>query len=302
MRYFGIINYGDRKHASEARLKEMHEVFKRSGKESIFHQSTSIEHSRELIERASREEYDALLIGGGDGTVNSILNLAMGKEFVLGVLPLGTVNALAQTIGMPGNPAKACEAIVHAKPRPVSVGKVNGHYFLCFASIGFDAATVHRVHPKLKLAIRNVAFGLLGIWQLTQLQDLARFEVIYSPQQKETKAFSLILSNLPIYAGFRMFRALPYRKRMELYIFRNNTLSDYVKYITGLAITRGEIEKLLPDVTRTFVNKVEVSCPERMYLQLDGEPFSIDDDRSYTFEVLPKAIKLLVPPRKRRNR
>ena len=89
---------------------------------------------------------------------------------------------------------------------------------------------------------------------------------------------------------------------MELYLFRNNTLPDYLKYITGLAITRGELERLLPDVTRTFVGRVKITCPERMFLQLDGEPYSIGDDREYEFMVLPKAMRVLAPPRKKRNR
>ncbi|MCD6384458.1 hypothetical protein J7M23_01650 [Candidatus Sumerlaeota bacterium] len=297
MRYFAIINYGDRKHSTQRTLKAMQRVFERRGKECVFNLSKSIQHSAELIERASAEKFDAILIGGGDGTVNSILNLTMGKNFVLGVLPLGTVNALAQTIGMPNNPVKACEAIIDARPRLLTLGRVNDRYFLCFASIGFDAATVHRVSPKIKRALRNVAFGLAGVWQLTQLKDLCQFKATYFPDGKTETAYSLIISNLPIYAGFRMFRALPYRSRMELYLFKNNRLRNYFKYFTGLAITRGQLEKLLPDVTRTFVERVEVKSSHRMFLQLDGEPYTIDDDKHYEFVVIRKAVKLLVPPR-----
>lgn len=280
----------------------MQRVFDRAGKECVFHLSKSIQHSEELIEQAEAEKFDAILIGGGDGTVNSILNLTVGKNFVLGVLPLGTVNALAQTIGMPNNPVKACEAILSARVRPVTLGKVNDRYFLCFASIGFDAATVHRVSPKIKRALRNVAFGLAGVWQLTQLKDLCQFEATYFPDKKTENGYSLIISNLPIYAGIRMFRALPFRSRMELYLFKNNRLHHYLKYITGLAITRGQLEKLLPDVTRTFVERVEVKSPHRMFLQLDGEPYSIDDNKHYEFVVLKKAVKLLVPPRLKKPR
>jgi diacylglycerol kinase family enzyme len=55
-------------------------------------------------------------------------------------------------------------------------------------------------------------------------------------------------------------------------------------------------------VKRTFVENVKVSCENRMYLQIDGEPFSIDDDRNYEFSVLRKAATLLIPPRRKRKR
>lgn len=302
MRYFGIINYGDRAHIGKQKLKAIEESFQSQGKEIVFRLSKSIQHSRELMAEAEAEKFDVILIGGGDGTVNSILNLAMGRNFILGVLPLGTLNALAQTIGVPQDPLKACNAIINGKPRPVTVGSVNGHYFLCFASIGFDAATVHKVSPRLKRFLRNYAFGLVGLRQLTQLKGLTQFEATYYPQEKSEKAFSLIITNLPIYAGLRRFRALPYRKRMELYIFKNNRLRDYIRYITGLAITRGELEKLLPDVTRTFFERLVVKSEKRMYLQLDGEPYSIGDDSYYEFTVHRRAINLIVPFRKKPRR
>ncbi len=297
MRYFSIINYGDRAHTDKKTLELLVDIFKQHGKEFVFRLSTSIEHSAELVQEAEAKEYDALLIGGGDGTVNAILNLAHDKPFTFGVLPFGTTNALAQTIGMPRNPSKAAEAIINASPRRISVGKVNSHYFSCFASIGFDAATVHNVSMELKLKLSKVAYGLIGLRQAARLNEIAEFEVTCYPPDTCEKGYSLILSNLPIYAGFHMFRALPYRSRMEMYVFKNNRIRDYLKYIAGLAFTRGEVDRLFPDVSRLFIERVHVQSPERLFLQVDGEAYSIGDNTTYEFTVLPKALEILVPPR-----
>lgn len=301
MRYFGIINYGDRAHITRRKLKEMEQVFSRYGVECVFQLSKSVEHSAMLIEEAVASKADVVLIGGGDGTVNSILNLAMGKPLILGVLPLGTLNALAQSIRMPTDPVKACEAIIKGKPRSVTVGKVNERYFLCFASIGFDAATVHKVSPELKLTLRNYAYGIVGLRQLTQVKYLPQFTATYYPPGEGINGYSLIISNIPLYAGLWTFRNLPFRRKMELYIFKNNRLRDYLKYITGLALTRGNLEKFLPDVTHTCFERLIVTAGKRMYLQIDGEPYSSGDDRYYEFSVLYKAIKLIIPCRKRKK-
>ena len=73
---------------------------------------------------AMEEGYDTILACGGDGTVHESLQQLVGGSAALGVIPMGTANALAADLGLPGSPIKAVKKLLTAKPVRVSVGQV----------------------------------------------------------------------------------------------------------------------------------------------------------------------------------
>ena len=84
---------------------------------------------------------DAIVIAGGDGTVNCAAGVAVESNIVLGVLPMGTFNHFAKDLGMPNDLAGAVRFLVEADAIDVDVGEVNGRFFVNNASIG--------VYPKM---------------------------------------------------------------------------------------------------------------------------------------------------------
>jgi diacylglycerol kinase family enzyme len=84
---------------------------------------------------------DALVVAGGDGTVNNAANAAAGTDVVLGVLPLGTFNHFACDLGMPGDLHGAVRALVGGEVRQVDVAEVNGRVFVNNSAVG--------VYPKM---------------------------------------------------------------------------------------------------------------------------------------------------------
>jgi diacylglycerol kinase family enzyme len=97
--------------------------------------------------------YDAILVCGGDGTVFQVLQGIAGKSVSLGVVPLGTGNVIAQNLGLPRNPLRAAERLLHGVPREVRLGKLTvapvGHtrpknwFFLIAAGMGLHAALMN---------------------------------------------------------------------------------------------------------------------------------------------------------------
>lgn len=100
---------------------------------------------------------DLAIIGGGDGTLNAAAPGLFDTQLPLGVLPLGTANDFARTLGIPADPVAAAGVIVSAPPRPVDLGDVNGHPFLNVASIGFSADLARGLTTEAKKR-----FGVLG--------------------------------------------------------------------------------------------------------------------------------------------
>src|SRR5579859_5134170 len=79
---------------------------------------------KSLALAAVRQGYDAVLACGGDGTVHEVLQSLVGTDVALGVVPLGTANALAQNLGLGRDPLKAVNALVTARPVEVPVGRI----------------------------------------------------------------------------------------------------------------------------------------------------------------------------------
>jgi diacylglycerol kinase family enzyme len=112
-----------------------------------------------LAEESVRRGCDTILACGGDGTVHEILQSLVGTDVALGVVPLGTANALAANLGLHSSPAKTVRKLLSANPVRVSVGKIayrdaagatQSRYFTVAAGVGADALFLSRLDPTLK--------------------------------------------------------------------------------------------------------------------------------------------------------
>jgi diacylglycerol kinase family enzyme len=113
-------------------------------------------HATELCREAAFEGYDVVVAFGGDGTVNEVINGLAGSPTPVTCLPGGRTNVYCKLLGIPAEIVDATEHLLALAdrwaPRPVDLGRVNGHYFAFSAGLGVDASVVARVdaHPRLK--------------------------------------------------------------------------------------------------------------------------------------------------------
>ena len=89
-----------------------------------------------LTRRALRERPAILAVGGGDGTLNTVVNALAGTGTALGVLPLGTLNHFAKDLGLPLQLDEAVRVLASGRRARVDLGEVNGRRFLNNASLG----------------------------------------------------------------------------------------------------------------------------------------------------------------------
>src|SRR5438128_1727531 len=87
-------------------------------------------------ERAASCDADAVVMGGGDGTLSCAVKALVGGDKPLGILPLGTLNHFARDLGVPSGLDGAVRTVVAGHVRCVDVGEVNGHLFLNNSSLG----------------------------------------------------------------------------------------------------------------------------------------------------------------------
>lgn len=114
-------------------------------------------HATRLAQGAVAKGTEAVVVLGGDGTLNEAANGLAGSECALGVLPGGSTNVFARTIGMTNDPIEATGELLAALGsgpggiRTISVGNVNGRHFLFHVGVGFDAAVVAQVEKRSAL-------------------------------------------------------------------------------------------------------------------------------------------------------
>jgi len=121
-------------------------------------------HATDLARDAVDQGFDAVLAFGGDGTINEACQELVGTDVAFGLLPGGTTNVMARSLGIPRDPVDATAfAASHLRSgtkRRINVGRLGARYFLFSAGMGLDAAVVRRVEadPEGKRASADWTF------------------------------------------------------------------------------------------------------------------------------------------------
>lgn len=120
-----------------------------------------------LAEEAIATKADIIIASGGDGTVSAVAGALIGSGIPLGIIPRGTANAFAVSLGIPRLlPIRnACQIILANNTRTVDAAKCNGLPMILLAGIGYEAATVERASRELKDRWGAMAYLMAG-WQL----------------------------------------------------------------------------------------------------------------------------------------
>jgi diacylglycerol kinase (ATP) len=134
--------------------------------------------------QAVRDGYDYVFAGGGDGTLNEVLNGLASvpnglAQTVLGVIPLGTGNDFATALGFPDDIAAVLEALDVSHPIAVDVGVMNGHHFINVSAGGFMAEVSDAVGTQLKSVAGKLAY-LIGGAQVLFTHEPAGAEIAWS--------------------------------------------------------------------------------------------------------------------------
>lgn len=114
-------------------------------------------HATRFAQDAAHREVDLVISFGGDGTLNEVASGVAGSQTSLGVLPGGSTNVFARTIGLPNDPIAAVNMLVsgledpQANIRPIGLGRVNGRFFCFHTGVGYDAAVVRNVETRASL-------------------------------------------------------------------------------------------------------------------------------------------------------
>ncbi len=127
------------------------------------------------LKKALERKPDLVVLGGGDGTISSLVDHLLGHDVILGVLPFGTANSFCRTLGIPLDIPGAVDVLRTGAPRRIDLGMIDGDYFANCAAIGLSPQIAQTVPHGVKRW-----FGRAGYlaWATLQFAKFEPFELI----------------------------------------------------------------------------------------------------------------------------
>jgi methylglyoxal synthase len=160
------------------------------------HQTEPEVQVEELVQQAIADEADLIIASGGDGTVSEVAGALIGTGVPLGIIPRGTANAFAVSLGIPRVlPIRnACQVILANHPRTIDAARCNGLPMILLAGIGYEAATIELASRELKDQWGALAYLMAG-WQAFEGQSLFETTIEAEGTVYEFQANAITVAN-----------------------------------------------------------------------------------------------------------
>jgi diacylglycerol kinase family enzyme len=241
-----------------------------------------------------RGDCDAVVVGGGDGTIAAAAHHLVGRDIALGVLPLGTMNLLAKDLAMPADLDAAVDALAAGEIRAIDACEVNGHIFLNNAVMGLYPRMVEErerqrgVHHMRKWPAMAVAAAEV-LWSYRRLR--VELETDGVKRTIDTPVLAVANNVYDDGLGVFMHRSRLDRGEMAVYVAKHQSPVGLVLLMARLFIGGWQRDAHL----ETFVVKELTVRAQRRRIRVanDGEVLRLRPPLH--FRVRPGALKVLVP-------
>lgn len=155
-------------------MDEIVAVHQRCGYALLPYRLTFAPDQQQQILALLEDDFHHLLMAGGDGTVNYVVNLLKNNDIDIpvAVLPAGTANDFANLLGLPTDPVKACEKILSGQMRRIDLGKVNGQWFANVFSCGLFTDVSQKTPTIFKNTFGKLAYYISGLGELPKFRRM----------------------------------------------------------------------------------------------------------------------------------
>ncbi|MFC6788879.1 lipid kinase [Methylobacterium komagatae] len=247
--------------------------------------------------RALADQVDLVILGGGDGTMNAAAEALVETGLPLAILPLGTANDLARSLGLPLDPLAAARFIPKAQPQPVDLGWVNGHYYFNVASIGFSAELAGELTSEAKKR-----FGVFGyaVAAVRVLRRVRPFGVTIEHDGKVEKVTTIQVSvgNGRHYGGGMTVEqeAAVDDGNLDFYSLE---IAHWWRLLALLPALRRGTHGKAADVRAFKTQEIRLTTRKPRPINTDGE---LTTHTPAHFKVMPKILRIYAPPASQRSR
>lgn len=233
---------------------------------------------------------DLIIIGGGDGTLNRSVEAVLQSGLPLGILPMGTANDLARTLGISPTIEEACAVIAAGRTHRIDLGRVNGKHFFNVASIGMSVEIARCLTRDVKRR-----WGVLGycIAALDQYRAARSFsaDIEVDGGRFRLRSIQLSVGNGRFYGGGMTVAegAMIDDGLLDLYSLQPSGL---FRLLTLMPAFRAGRHASLDEVHNLRARRIEVRTKRPMPVNTDGE---LTTETPALFEIMPRALEVFVP-------
>ena len=300
---------GFRRHQRVHQVEAAADELRRSGVETKILPSRGPSKAGAQAKEAIEAGYDTIFACGGDGTIHDVLQGMVGHtEAALGIVPLGTANALAADLKIPRDPIRAIQRQLQYRPKTIAAGMIEHcndqppkrhRYFTVMAGVGPDALLVYSLSAEAKARWGVAAYVANSFWEYITYRhapyDLNVTRVDGTQEQISTAQVMAV--RIHDFGGpLKKFAAGADlgRNDLRVIIFRGGVRLSYPAYLLsalfGLQVSIPGVE--LVDASEIICRAIPGHEDRRVYCEADGEclwrlPVRIS--------IRPNAFNLLMP-------
>lgn len=261
------------------------------------HETAGPGHARELAREAARRGVERVVAAGGDGTIHEVVQglTAAPERPMLGVIPLGTGNDLARTLGVPTDPAEAVALLDHGVPRTVDLIRVQMdgqiRHAVNVAAGGFSGQVDEVLTDELKAAWGPLAYVRGAIKALPDLTAYRTAIAWDDGELERIEALNIVVANGRTCAGGIQVApaADPSDGLLDVVVVRYASLLDLAGIAARLLV--GDYTNS-DEVSLRRARRVRIESRPGMWFNVDGE---LIGNGPVTFEAVPAALTVIVP-------
>jgi YegS/Rv2252/BmrU family lipid kinase len=209
-----------------------------------------------------------VIVGGGDGSLSSNIEHFMGRDTLFALLPLGTANSFARTMGIPLNLDGAIDVITTGEARPISLGCINGDYFLNAAALGLAPKVAESVPHGLKRRLGRFGYLLWAGWSAANFKAF-RLKVEDGHRTFRMWATEVRIANGRFHGGVELIESADPESReivIQAVIGRSVLHLGWSYFASAV-----KLRKRKQTVREFRGRKLKVSTHPRMRVSVDGE-------------------------------
>ena len=243
--------------------------------------------------KACKEDWDIIIVSGGDGTVNEVAKgiAKSERKIPVAILSSGTVNDFANYMEIPKNINEFYEMIKREKFIDVDLGKVNDEYFVNVAAGGILSNVGYQVLPETKMVLGRLAYYIEGLREIT-LQNLESINLNIESEEYslDEEVLLFIVSNSSSIGGFKKLapEADVLDGLLDVVIIKKSGVQDLANIFINI-FSGGHVNH--PNVLYFKSKKVELKTNQDVPIDLDGE---YGGKLPATFEVVPNAFRIII--------
>lgn len=266
-------------------------------------ETRSAQQATEVARRARRERIDTIVVVGGDGTLNGVINGIVGTDVAVGIVPAGTANDLACFHDVPHAVATACQVVLARHLERVDVINVNGWNYITAGGVGFPSAVAKLANAMkcreesgraVQRTFGSHVYLLAALCQLLmQLPTRNRVKIRSDDRSLVCNPFALVVSNQPFLGKhFRVSpQALNNDGMFDICVIEN--LQSRTHILALLLKTLGGRHLQSPNVRSWRATNLVVEAEHPIPFFADGE--IVGQAAEFRLRVLPRAINLITP-------